>query len=69
MDTRFLVVLVVALAVTFACGAIMLAGALFWNDPLSSTQQQTFEAASKIFLIGAGSLLGLLGGMRAKRLN
>jgi hypothetical protein len=58
----FLVVLGVALLVTFACGTVMLAGAFWWKDPLTTTQQQAFEAANKIFLVGAGSILGLLGG-------
>jgi hypothetical protein len=64
-STRFLLILMVALFVTFSCGAVMLTGALMWKDPLTTTRQQAFEAATKIFLVGAGSILGLLGGQAA----
>jgi hypothetical protein len=58
---RFHLVLGVATAVTLAAGACMLVGAFFWGDPLSTAQQQALDAANKVFLIGAGSILGLLG--------
>ena len=61
-STTFLMVLIVALTVTLSCLAVMLTGAAIWDDPLTTTRQQAFEAATKIFLIGAGSLFGLLGG-------
>lgn len=58
---RFYLVLGVATAVTLAAGAGMLVEAFLWGDPLSTAQQQALDAANKVFLIGAGSILGLLG--------
>lgn len=60
--TRFLVVLTIATLVTIAAGTTMLLGAFLWDDPLTTAQQQALDSASKVFLIGAGSILGLLGG-------
>jgi hypothetical protein len=59
---RFHVVLGVATVVTLAAGAAMLVGAFLWGDPLSTAQQQALDAANKVFLIGAGSIIGLVGG-------
>ncbi len=59
---RFLVVFGVATLVTLVAGATILLGAFLWGDPLSTAQQQALDAANKVFLIGAGSILGLLGG-------
>ncbi len=59
---RFHVVLGVATVVTLAAGAAMLVGAFLWSDPLSTAQQQALDAANKVFLIGAGSIIGLVGG-------
>jgi hypothetical protein len=55
---RFLVVLGVATLVTLIAGATILLGAFLWGDPLSTA----LDAVNKVFLIGAGLILGLLGG-------
>jgi hypothetical protein len=59
---RFHLILGVATVVTLAAGAGMLVGAFLWGDPLSTAQQQALDAANKVFLIGAGSIIGLVGG-------
>jgi hypothetical protein len=61
LQTWFLLVLTVAALITFAAWGVTLVGAFPWSDPLSTAQQQALDAANKIFLIGAGSILGLLG--------
>jgi len=59
---RFHVILGVATFVTLVAGSVMLVGAFLWGDPLTIAQQQTLDAANKVFLIGASSIFGLLGG-------
>ena len=62
MRGAYLASFIVAVALTILCGGIALLGALLWNDPLTTTQEATFEAALSLFTFGAGTLLGLIGG-------
>ena len=62
MRGAYLASFVVAVALTVLCGALALLGAFLWNDPLSTTQEATFEAVLSLFTFGAGTLFGLIGG-------
>jgi len=64
MRGAYLASFIVAVALTILCGGVALLGAFLWNDPLTTTQTATFEAALFLFTFGAGTLLGLIGGCR-----
>lgn len=59
---EWLILLCVAALITLAAGSVVLVGAFSWPDPLTNAQEQALDAANKVFLIGVGSILGLLGG-------
>jgi hypothetical protein len=62
LDAWFLVVVTVATLVTFSAGGVTVVGAFLWADPLTTAQQKALDAANNVFMIGAGAILGLLGG-------
>ena len=50
------------LGLTVGCVFLALIVSLFGGDPLSRTEQRVFDVALSFFMLGAGAIIGLLGG-------
>ena len=64
-SSYFLMAFSAAVILTGLCGFFMATAAFCWDQSMTPAQETALESARGLFMLGSGTILGLLGGGKA----